>query len=322
MTMKSIISAIVLSVICIVLPSCETEIDLGDIPIEPHLVLNSNLGVDSDTSKIYLTESRATFSTDSYWGRSPYNYINNANVTIYVNDVATKLEYNAVDSAYLYFKPLKAEDKISISANYGELNINTSSTIPDMPEVLSVDTISLFKVTSGIVKQYLKYNVKVRDRPRIKNYYRITIDLAELHEKDETSEIPYWTYHRQFKSDNLILNNGNVNNGDDDISIINLPPNYYGVFSDALFDGKEYTLDFYIPYPLFLISDPLVNKGYLTVTIQCITEDLYKYYSSLQRYQYLNDNDISEPVIVFSNISNGLGILGAHNEVLIMRSEK
>jgi hypothetical protein len=42
-----------------------------------------------------------------------------------------------------------------------------------------------------------------------------------------------------------------------------------------------------------------------------ITEDLYRYYYSYEEHLYAKDDPFSEPVTVFSNVNNGLGIVGA-----------
>ncbi|GHV39471.1 hypothetical protein FACS1894179_04420 [Bacteroidia bacterium] len=320
---KKYIYLFVLS-ISLIVSSCESEIDMGDIPIEPRLVINSTLGAANDTCRIYLTESRSIFrpGQGAYWGRDPYTYIIDADVVLSINNKAEKLTYSAKDSAYLYLKPFSVKDNIEIQVSYNNKRLNASAIIPDSPQILSVDTATIYKTSSGTKKKYLKYNLKIKDKGQSDNFYRIRIDGAYHYQSAYWDDFEYWRYITRFRSDDAILNNGNPENTDnDDLSIVTFPPNYYGIFTNTMFKGTEYILKFYVEYPDFLYEDEY-DKGYLNVTLQMMSQDLYKYYSSVQRYRYLDEYEMTEPVKIFSNINNGLGIFGAYNEVPVMRLSK
>lgn len=303
------------------MPSCESEIDMGNIPIEPRLVINSTLGAGNDTCRIYLTESRSIFrpGQGAYWGRDPYVYIIDADVVLNINNKPEKLIYSVKDSAYLYLKPFSVKDNIEIQVSHNNKRLNASAIIPDSPQILSVDTVAIYKTSSGTKKKYLRYDLKIKDKGQNDNFYRIRVDGAYHYQSTYWQDFGYWTYITRFRSDDAILNNGNPENTDnDDLSIVTFPPNYYGIFTNAMFKGMEYILKFYIEYPDFLYKDEY-DKGYLNVTLQMISSDLYKYYSSVQRYRYLDEYEMAEPVMIFSNINNGLGIFGAYNEVPVMQ---
>lgn len=306
------------------MPSCESEIDMGNIPIEPRLVINSTLGAGNDTCRIYLTESRSIFrpGQGAYWGRDPYVYIIDADVVLNINNKPEKLIYSVKDSAYLYLKPFSVKDNIEIQVSHNNKRLNASAIIPDSPQILSVDTVAIYKTSSGTKKKYLRYDLKIKDKGQNDNFYRIRVDGAYHYQSTYWQDFGYWTYITRFRSDDAILNNGNPENTDnDDLSIVTFPPNYYGIFTNAMFKGMEYILKFYIEYPDFLYKDEY-DKGYLNVTLQMISSDLYKYYSSVQRYRYLDEYEMAEPVMIFSNINNGLGIFGAYNEVPVMQLSK
>lgn len=320
---KKYIYLFVLS-ISLIVSSCESEIDMGDIPIEPRLVINSTLGAGNDTCRIYLTESRSIFrpGQGAYWGRDPYTYIVDAEVILNVNNKQEKLTYSAKDSAYLYLKLLSVKDNIEIQVSHNNKKLNASAIIPDSPQILSVDTATIYKTSSGTKKKYLRYNLKIKDKDQNNNFYRIKIDGAYHYQSSYWDDFQYWAYITRFRSDDAILNNGNPENTDnDDLSIVTFPPNYYGIFTNTMFKGTEYILTFYVEYPDFLYEDEY-DKGYLNVTLQMMSQDLYKYYSSVQRYRYLDEYEMAEPVMIFSNINNGLGIFGAYNEVPVMQLSK
>lgn len=310
--------------IFLVISSCESETDMGNIAIEPRLVINSTLGAGNDTCRIYLTESRSIFrpGQGAYWGRDPYTYITDAEVILNVNNKQEKLTYSAKDSAYLYLKPLSVKGNIDVQVSHNNKRLNASAIIPDSPQILSVDTTTIYRTTSGIKKKYLRYDLKIKDKDQNDNFYRIKVDGAYHYQSSYWNEFEYWTYITRFRSDDAILNNGNPENIDnDDLSIVTFPPNYYGIFTNTMFKGREYILKFYVEYPNFLYEEEY-DRGYLNITLQMISSDLYKYYSSVQRSRYLDEYQMTEPVKIFSNINNGLGIFGTYNEVLVMQLSK
>ncbi|MDR2950226.1 MAG: DUF4249 domain-containing protein [Prevotella sp.] len=320
---RYIINSIILFIL-IMLSSCESEVDMGSIPIEPRLVINASMGAGNDTCRIYLTESRPIFRTEqnAYWGKDPYTYITGADVVLNINNKPEKLIYSAKDSAYLFLKPLSVNDGIGISVTYKDKQLSASAVVPENPQIISVDTIAIYKTVSGYKGKYLRYNVKIKDRSQSDNFYRIKVDGAYHYQSKDWLEFEYWRYITRFKSDDVILNNGNPENTDnDDLSIVTFPPNYYGIFTNTMFKGTEYTLSFYIEYPDFLYENEY-DKGYLNITLQMISPELYKYYSSVQRYRYLDEYEMTEPVKIFTNINNGLGIFGAYSEVPVMRMLK
>lgn len=304
--------------------SCESEVDMGYIPIEPRLVINSTLRAGSDTCRIYLTESRSIFrpGQNAYWGREPYTYITDADVVLNINNKPERLIYSAKDSAFLYTKPLSINDHVDIQVSHNNNKLHASAIIPDSPQIVSVDTTTIYRTTSGVKKKYLRYDLKIKDKDRNDNFYRIKIDGAYHYQSSYWNEFEFWTYITRFRSDDAILNNGNPENIDnDDLSIVTFPPNYYGIFTNTMFKGQEYILKFYVEYPNFLYEEEY-DKGYLNIALQMISSDLYKYYSSVQRYRYLDEYQMTEPVKIFSNINNGLGIFGTYNEVPVMQLSK
>lgn len=84
----------------------------------------------------------------------------------------------------------------------------------------------------------------------------------------------------------------------------------YNVFSDALFQGESYNLNFYADWVYF------GNYGKtFTTDLYYIDENLYKY---LQSYDAYEEGDlgeltylIAEPTQIYSNVKGGIGIVGA-----------
>ena len=83
----------------------------------------------------------------------------------------------------------------------------------------------------------------------------------------------------------------------------------FAIFSDELFQDKEYTLNVYIKLDNFIDADQ-----YVKVEIHSLSENLYKYLRSVELAS--NGDNFSEPVKLYSNIKWGYGILGAFSRNL------
>ena len=87
---------------------------------------------------------------------------------------------------------------------------------------------------------------------------------------------------------------------------------YYGevFFSDELFRGREKTITIFI-------SDHLIKSEgteSAEVVIRQITEAYFRYEITSAIQARTGNNPFAEPVSVYSNVSNGMGIFGAYNE--------
>ena len=82
---------------------------------------------------------------------------------------------------------------------------------------------------------------------------------------------------------------------------------YYdgGLFSDASFNGSNYTLDVNIsPY------ENLENYEHFVI-LRTLNLDLFRY---MQSTRFDNDGILTEPVQIYSNIENGIGVFAASSE--------
>ncbi len=95
---------------------------------------------------------------------------------------------------------------------------------------------------------------------------------------------------------------------DDDIFGI-YPQNEYYVFTDELIPGKEYTLN--LKYTGFNFNTEHYEFLRASFRLNSITRDLYLYLQSYSVYGQTEGNPLAEPVPVYTNIINGLGIVGA-----------
>lgn len=79
------------------------------------------------------------------------------------------------------------------------------------------------------------------------------------------------------------------------------------IFKDDVFNGKSKTLS---AVPSFGLTSSTAPYKYL-IELRNMSEEYYKYLTTLQRYRDAQDFStglFSEPIVVFNNINNGLGI--------------
>lgn len=80
------------------------------------------------------------------------------------------------------------------------------------------------------------------------------------------------------------------------------------LFTDAAFDGKEYTMKFILFVEDRYGFSETVKVQRLKIYLLSTTQDYYSYWTSLQTYFDNRDNIFSEPTNVFENVEGGLGI--------------
>ncbi len=317
---------VILSLITILFSSCDFEkvVDIGSVPITPHLVLNGLLYANSDASYFYITKSRPIYSRDRIatginydWG---YDIIENADFSLSVNGNASHLKYSRADSAYILFGKLKEGDKVNVQSLYNGQELQSMAILPPAPEVVSVDTASFNRIEYGRLKNYTMFKLTIKDMPGRNDYYRLLVNNEFYYLEGDTIQ-KYSPYYSSYYSNDPVLTDGYMGStNNSDIGLASSVYNYFSVFRDVRFAGKEYTLSFYVDNSVSYWYGPEEAdsiKRYLTVRLQSISEDLYKYYSSLQRSRQASSDKVSEPVVVHTNINGGLGILGACYEIKV-----
>ena len=94
-------------------------------------------------------------------------------------------------------------------------------------------------------------------------------------------------------------------------------------FTDEIFNGSQYTFDFLIEEYYFGSSKSLSGDGYeddetwefesIYISMSRVSQEYYWYENSYQAYLFSYDNMFSQPVQVYTNIENGLGIFAGYS---------
>ncbi len=236
-------------------------------------VLNSMLITDS-VPQLYLYESVHILDEMSF------KYITNATVFAHINNTVYPLTYNTVNNYYTNDSLVFNENnvvKLTVQTYLG--NIENTATIMKRLTNVSFDTTAYYDVTGN--RAGFKIKLKWKDDSNTKNYYIIVATLYD--------DIHFFSI--------------------EDVSTIEVNGVYF--LTDELFNGEWKTIEaFGFNYPQF---DEKKQSGKLSIYLLSTDESAYKYFLSSRRQNYVRNSPFSEPVMVFSNVSNGYGIVGSYS---------
>ncbi len=279
--MKKLIYILFSSIVLIT--SCESDAEV-DIPFEPvKLVLSTFINPDADTNYIYLSKSDPVFDQNSVF--SDELFINDGIVKISDGTQEVSLRYDNVMNAY-YFR--KNELDIDFNKNYNisasainqTLNVSVKTIDSNSVNISNV-TIDSTTRTDAFGETILTYKIRFNfnDPVSEENYYRISIIPTYISFDGTFTEYEYLS--NDIYSDILMTDAGK--NGSS-ILINHEYSSYIGGFSDF-------------------------NFAAFKIYITKIDADSYKYFRSLQNYT--GDDPFSEPSLIYTNVPNGLGLVGS-----------
>jgi hypothetical protein len=284
--------AILISLFTLV--SCQKEIEYNGPGKDPRLVLNGAVENDS-IFRLSLEKTVFFLSNES----SDAKYIN-AGATINVTNLTTNQSYslNQSNAGNFYEFPflVSPDTKYKVSVTHPDYpTIESEMTTTSKVEIISVDTSTIVKDQQNFLKARIKWN-----DPSTENYYMIRVK-SKYSSANEYYEYPYYL----LSNDVSIDNSQNTDINGSVYSVTDL------MFNDKLFNGNEKTLEVLFNYNQPYI-DPLnpatvVNDLYLIT----MNKETYQYYVSMKKN--ISMDFFSEPVKVFTNITNGFGIFGTLN---------
>ena len=283
--------------------SCEMVVDL-DIPEhEPVLVVNSVLSTDQPI-QTSISHSIGAFDLNSI------SSVNNASIEVFEDgellglmDVTSVSYFNymgVLDSTYEYHlnhNPIAGKTYTYEIAHDDYENVRAETFVPNAFD-LNVQEISL--LSSDDYESQYRIHFSFDDDALNKNYYRLRLKFISTN----------YQYNHDFEtSDASIISSEGVEN--DGVAYWG----YEALFDDDLFNGtqKEISIDFW-DWKSFYVEEEGYEVNYL-LELTSISKAYYTYTRSLRAHQDNQDQFLfaGEPVQVYTNIENGLGILGASN---------
>jgi hypothetical protein len=311
----SFLAAVTLIVITSV--ACETVIDYRGPDATPKVVIYAVLDPDSLIS-VLVSESHSVFRVRYQPGQIP-----DAVVRVYRDGVLLEtLTYTEPEPAPDYTPESPYSLYVSdatrpepgnvyrIEAEVPGLPVVYGEAVVPLPVAATITDTSSTDLGNGYRELVVRF--RFRDPAGEKNYYRFTASGMTGYYYGSKSEpfnpfIPVNVQEQELSygslSDPLI-----APQQEDDIFDMYLANTYF-LFTDDLIPGREYSLRMAYTgvYPDTDFNEFLRAR----FCLNNITRDLYLHLQSYSAHIQTRDNFLAEPVPVYTNVVNGLGVVGA-----------
>jgi hypothetical protein len=333
---------LLIAIITLLLSACQKEIEFDEKLIQPRLVINSFIAADS------LIDVKVSASKSIPGLEKTFPWPDDATVKLFVDGIETEtLEVYYIEAEetpndiWFYYdntKPTCGYRSVSTKAETGrnyrlevthdDYDMASAETfLPHKPEIINIKTEDITENYYGQDLRGIQVTLRFKDVPNEKNYYRLNIStftgnwFPNFDTKDDTTGVIQLSHNNignVSSSDKLL----NQNEEDANDFLFGSPGNAYNLFTDDLIDGKEYELTFSI-YPnnntiwyngeLMVFGEKPGEFYQITIQLQTITKDAYLYMRSSYAQRWYGNDFFSEPVQVYSNIENGVGIFAGFN---------
>lgn len=288
----------------IFLVGCEQFLEVELPGQEPKLVINSLLEP-SDTLKVYLTKSIGILEGKEY--NDQFESVKNASVNLTSSEgkriPLTYFERNTpfeTEAFYYLLNPmLMGNEKYKITAeSAGFQPIKGDVTLPELVPIKEISYKNLGSNGSGANYDLVEFTVEFEDLPG-KNFYEINGDYFGV---STTSVNSFY--------------DGELNPSP--VNPVYKRDTWFGsglLFVDSFFDGKNAEM-------VFRTTLPRNADLKVTINLHHVSESYFRFEETANLQYQTRDDFFSQPVLVYSNIENGLGILKARNtstKILEMR---
>ena len=299
----------------LLITACEsyiTDINFDDVQLK--LVLNGMISPDS----IMVHLSRSMKINESMNELSDLT-INNAEVTLFENDIKIgNLQYyetlyaSGIQSytiGYYTIKDFVPKEGVTYRVEAeakGFPKINAENVIPSLPETIKIDTLTRYTNFGYGNEEIFEFIPEIMNYNGQKNYYAFSIPT-----RLDLSDWGY-NYRGTFYTSSPVkidfYSSWGYFNTTDELEISDKNGEYFFA-SDKGLSSEPFILKFYIQtYDLQYIGD------ILELNIDILDSGYYNHLLSLARWDESAGIDFfTEGVSIYSNVENGLGILGAKN---------
>lgn len=273
--------------------SCDVVVDLDIEDHTPVLVLNSLLSPDS-IAAVSLSHSLGAFEQGSI------SEVKDATVRLYENDsYLTDAIYVEDDFSLGYYQfegvyPTSGKNyKIEALHNEYE-SVFSSTTIPELVPINSLTIDSVIEYQDEFIIDYTaSVTFSFEDHPQQENYY-----MLELIYEDE-----YYSYPRYFFSNEASF--GSSMGVDSEYAFAG----DVAIFSDNLFNGETKSIEFGYWSYIHMYEGEEVEQSLVKLKFSSISKDYYLYKKSRLASRDSDEFFGGEPIQVYTNIQNGLGVL-------------
>ncbi|MFO8001414.1 MAG: DUF4249 domain-containing protein [Marinilabilia sp.] len=286
--------------------SCEKSLELELMEKEGQLVLFSFLTPDS-VFNVHFSKSVDHFSVDDF------ERVYDGNITVYRNGNIADDFIFPFDSSWAYRKsvPIEEEDTFRIEATDGQGNNVWGETVvpPAVPLSLNEDTSTvLIEGPDGNNREMLRCNLKIPDPEGKNNFYQLLVfeEICVTGDDERDCNRSYIDYSKddpvfyvREQEESLI---GSVD--------------FRGCFSDHLFDGENYELEIHLPVEYVSTPEDPAGTRKVMFVLLSHTRAYYNYLRSRVVAEYGYDLPVIDPVRIYGNVEEGLGVVSAYSASL------
>jgi hypothetical protein len=273
---------ILLSVI-LALTGCDLAVDVEAPFSEPDLVLNSVLTPDS------LLSARVSLNRYALDDK-PFEKIDNAQVVVYEADIAIDT-LTPKGRGFYKSKKIRPEPGKTYSIKASDGNHQPVTAVTFIPVATKLISAVFGETVQVDGNETTELKIKFKDDQAVKNYYQLIVEIAQEIYDDETDKVVAVTYWCELSSVDPAIQNDE-------------PKPRSAIFKDLLFNGKEVELTFKVKGRL---------TGITNVILRTLNESLYDYFRTSSLQETVADNPFAQPVNVYNNVENGLGIFSGYS---------
>lgn len=294
-----ILSFIVLGVAC----EKTIEIDLEDAKIK--IVVNSLINPDS-TIKVNITRSRHILDN------AEISALTDASVKLYEDETFIgDMTHISGGNYQIDYKPqIGKEYKVEVAHEKYDNVQGVTKVLPSIP-IIMIDTVTSIDEYGNPI---LNFKVNFSDPVDETNYYLFKIRNTYDYEEWDENLIIYDTlyvgpdttiidedhggYVSFYRTEDLWINS-------DDLIIEEYMWSSGVIFSDEIINGENYSFSGEInKWSLY------GSENNISFELHALSPETFKYYKSVNQHYDTSGDPFAEPVIVFTNIENGIGIFG------------
>ncbi|MFA9388491.1 MAG: DUF4249 domain-containing protein [Prolixibacteraceae bacterium] len=344
--MKTIKYTILFFTFFFLILSCREEMILDESLLQPKIAVSTFL-TPGDIIYIKLLHDIPVYQKNNgmYQNNDGMNEVPDANIVLYEdNEIVEELErhfyvqtywdengesvVSSTDTSFSFYttdrlaqvgKTYRMEIE---SATYGNLSCETTIPVP----VENINLKTEFEKTENNNRSYYKviFKLKFSDPKDEKNYYRIILNEIEGAKSNvvgdslnQTIYLRNSSFGSHFYTEDPIFfyekNNANS-------FVVGETDNNYGIFTDETINGKDYELSIYTtlnPDPAYL--DTTIGEFIqYEVILQSISTEMYYYLKSIDQQEIMYQFPFAEPIPIYSNVENGIGIMGSYSSISII----
>lgn len=282
-----------------VLAACETVVDVAPPPHDPKLVAQSFFTPDS------LWVVRVSH-TVPFTDAGPPELVDDATVEIW-------------DGERLVAQPTRSDTGTYVAIGRGARPGRTYTLRVDVPDFPSIEgrgalpgpvPVGAFQTTpvqpadTASRRRITQIDITLDDPPDVNNFYGLLVLQARWREDRQTGQLtPMMPSLFPFQSSDPAL-------GESAFDFLSTEQTLYreAFFTDGLFDGSTYTIDFTIQYDAPRPEAPVVIQRVFAIALLSVSEDFYRYWKTANEQALTNENPFAEPLRVHSNMTGGFGV--------------